>query len=81
MQDTVHSGLYTSHAKKNNLGGRPRGAYSKVSPRDRTRMVREFHDNVPIAEMARHYKISRGYVYIILREEGCYPPTPPEVSQ
>jgi hypothetical protein len=52
------------------FGGRPKGAYSKVSPKIRARILRDFQANVPISLIARQSKVSRCWVYHVLKQEG-----------
>lgn len=67
MQDRTPETLsIQTHGKC--LGGRPKGAWSKCSPKVRNQIARLYLTRVPVSTIARQVKISRGYVYVILKE-------------
>jgi transposase-like protein len=67
LSSTARDNIHGKFGRK--FGGRPRGAWSKVSPQARQAIIRFLIDGVPVSTIARKFKISRQYVYVLWRRE------------
>lgn len=72
MAERQMAGIAAAHAKGKFWGGRPKGAWSKVSPQCRKVICKEYLDKTPVATIARSVNLCRKHVYTILKEEGLY---------